>query len=109
MNRLRARAFALGAGLAVAASVMAPIPASASETWYFNSLNCGSSLILSSAKVNGTVNHIHVQGPNQRSRNFVLANGPYVWTYYNPGWTSISGGRLQGSNDIQAGGRSCDY
>lgn len=95
----------------VAAMIVAAPAASASAaSRNFGALNCGSSLILSSAQRAGSnggdwTKHTHYQGGGYRTHT-----GWNVYTYYNSGWTSVSSVIIStGTVAITSASRSCDW
>jgi hypothetical protein len=92
----------------VAAALMAPGPALAG-TETSGSLNCGSTLILSSERDNGTSNyHQHINSSGKRKKTF-SHSAAYTWTYYNSGYTSVSSVFFSSSNTISNWGRCSSY
>ena len=87
----------------------ASIAAQSQETWTFGPLNCASIQILTSGHTYDDVTHHQTSGSIGRSRFFPLPAGLYKWTYYNSGFTSTTHSALNAINDIDAGGRSCDW
>lgn len=100
---------AASTALGLLAVLAAGSPASASETWTFGAYNCGSALILTSERSNDDATHVQSHLGVGRSRNFPLAAGVYVWTYYNSGYTNSGWSSISSVADVSSGNRICDY
>ena len=110
MKRLKTRLLiAPVIGAVVVGTLLAPAAAVAA-TQDFGALNCGSSLILSSLRENGTVYyHKHKNAAGDRVLSLTRVSGVYTWSYYNSGYTAVSGVVLGSNGTITNGSRSCDY
>lgn len=92
------------------ALVVGPAAPATAATRDFGSLNCGSSLILSSAQRMGSnggdwTKHTHWSGGAYRTYT-----GWNVYTYYNSGWTSVSRVIIStGTVALVSASRSCDW
>ncbi|NEK87525.1 hypothetical protein GCU60_17425 [Blastococcus saxobsidens] len=97
------------AGAVVPAAIIAMAAPASAEIHSFGALNCGSSLILSTASSTGTTNHVHFRNSQIRQKQYVNG-GTRRTTLYNPGdWTSVTSAQVNTNGSIFSSRLTCDY